>query len=93
MGILSKLFGGSDERKFFNQGMDLYRQGNYKRAAEAFEEVVRIKPNFAEAWGLLGAAYGLGGKFQEAVATSKEAIRLKPDFFAAYNSLGGPISF
>jgi len=93
MGILSKLFGASDERKFFEQGMNYYSVGKYEECAKAFREAVRLKPNFAEAWALLGAAFGLLGKFQESIYASKEAIRLKPDLFQAYNSLGGHISF
>jgi tetratricopeptide (TPR) repeat protein len=89
MGLLSKLFGVPEEKKYFDKGINSYKLGNYEESSKAFEQAIRLNPNFIEAYALLAAAYGLLGKYEESIKASKEAIRLKPDLLPAYNSLGG----
>ena len=46
-----------------------------------------MRPNYAEAWNNIGAAYNKLGRYEEAAAACEEALRLKPDFQLARNNL------
>jgi len=70
------------------QADKFYEAGEYERAAEAYKEAIRLKPDFALAHYCLGLSYGNLGRHQEAAAAFKVAIRLKPDFAEAHSGLG-----
>ena len=53
----------------------------------AAKEAIRLKPDFAEAYNNIAAAYEDLGMWDEAITAAKEAIRLKPDFQLAKNNL------
>jgi tetratricopeptide (TPR) repeat protein len=57
-------------------------------AIAEFREVVRLKPDFAQAHINLGVALRDQGKLTEAIAELREAIRLKPDDAQAHSHLG-----
>ncbi|MGB2938541.1 MAG: tetratricopeptide repeat protein, partial [Phycisphaerae bacterium] len=62
--------------------------GNHELAVEAYQAAIRLKPDFAEAYGGLGAVYIPMCRPAEAVEAFKTAIRLKPDYAEAYYGLG-----
>ncbi|MCL2622307.1 MAG: tetratricopeptide repeat protein, partial [Planctomycetaceae bacterium] len=53
-----------------------------------FTEVIRLKPDDAEAYSSRGDAYDSKGDYDCAIADFTEAIRLKPDDAEAYSSRG-----
>jgi lipoprotein NlpI len=58
------------------------------RAIAFFKLLIRIKPNFADAYCDLGKFYGKLGRYTEAIEVLKDAIRIKPDHAEAHNNLG-----
>jgi tetratricopeptide (TPR) repeat protein len=56
-----------------------YREGDLPRAEAAFREAVRLRPDDAEAWRLLGAVCRALGRPADAAAAFREAVRLRPD--------------
>ena len=62
--------------------------GRNADAARVFGEIVRIKPDLAEAHGNLGLALIRIGRFSEAAAAEEQALRLQPDLPEAANILG-----
>ncbi|MEE9488482.1 MAG: tetratricopeptide repeat protein, partial [Candidatus Brocadiales bacterium] len=64
----------------FQQGVSHAKAGQYELAIEEFEEVVRLKPDWAEAHGHLGNAYAHEGRYDLAKKQFKRAIRIKPDY-------------
>ena len=48
----------------------------------------KAQPKEPMAWGTLGVAYCVLGRYQEAVKALKEALRLKPDYAEAWANLG-----
>ena len=61
-------------RVLLEQGKESYRTDQDEKAAEAFEQAVKLDPNLAEAEFRLGLAYEALGKTQEAEETYKKAI-------------------
>jgi tetratricopeptide (TPR) repeat protein len=75
-------------------GMVLVRQGNtalndrdYDAAIAAFNEAIRLDPNYAPAFYDRGVAYGKKDDYDRAISDYNEAIRLSPTA-AAFNSRG-----
>ena len=57
--------------------------------AEAnYRQLLRRKPDDAEAYNNMGTVLQAKGKLEEAVASYQQAVRLKPDFANALNNLG-----
>ena len=77
----------------FNPAASLCRIGKYRRskgnlddALSHFDEAIRIKPDFAEAWYHRGITWCMKGEYDKAAADFDEAIRLKPDYAEARNN-------
>jgi tetratricopeptide (TPR) repeat protein len=64
----------SQARVYLDQGKELYRTDQDEKAAEAFQEAIRLDPELAEAHFRLGLAYDAIGKAQEAENAYKKAI-------------------
>ena len=61
-------------RVFLDQGKELYRTDQDEQAVEAFQEAIKIDPEFAEAHFRLGLAYDAVGKENEAEDAYKKAV-------------------
>ena len=64
-----------------------YREGRYVESVAASRAALKLRPDYAEAWNNIGAAYNKLGRYEEAAAACEEALRLKPDFQLARNNL------
>ena len=58
------------------------------RAIEDYTKAIELKPNLAEAYNNLGAAYSDKGEYDRAVADYTKAIELKPNLAETYNNRG-----
>ena len=61
-----------------NKGIALDSQGKYDEAIKAYDEAIRLDPNYADAWNNKGIALDDQGKYDEAIKAYDEAIRLDP---------------
>jgi len=73
-----------------NQGVALETQSKYDEAINAFDEAIRINPQFPEAWNNKGMAlkHKAQGEYDEALAAFDEAIRINPQFADAWAGKG-----
>ena len=71
-----------------DRGVELFINEKYEEAAQHFEEAVKLKPDFVEAYDHLGLALASNRKFEKAIRYFNKAIDLKPDFVEAYDHLG-----
>jgi tetratricopeptide (TPR) repeat protein len=69
-------------------GYKAYQSRKYDQAVSAYEEAIRLKPDYANAWNNLGAAYYGLGQYQQAISSEQEAIRLEPDSAESWYNLG-----
>ena len=74
---------------FYNRGIAYRNQGQFDRAIDDYDQALRLRPVFAEAWNDRGVAHHLKGDNGRAAADFSEAIRLKPDYAAAWFNRGG----
>ena len=58
-----------------------------RESIAASRAALALRPNYAEAWNNIGAAYNKLGRYEEAAAACEEALRFKPDFELARNNL------
>jgi tetratricopeptide (TPR) repeat protein len=69
-------------------GRAWFLQRQVNEAIRELQEVVRLNPDFAEAYCNLGRAYVSQGQLDEAIAYYQKALDVRPDYVAAHNSLG-----
>ena len=70
-------------------GLSLKYQGG--NALHAFRNVVKLRPEDAEAYFNLGTVQQGQGLLEEAADSYRQVIRLKPDHVGAYNNLGNTL--
>jgi Tfp pilus assembly protein PilF len=68
-------------------GIIFWQTGKFDDAAQQLREVVRLKPDYAEAFYTLGTVYKQAGKLPEAAEALRKALRLQPDFAGAHTTL------
>jgi tetratricopeptide (TPR) repeat protein len=78
----------NDPNTWNNKGKTLYRLGEYDEAIKAFDEAIRLDPNYAKAWNNKGIVLKNQGKYDEAIKAFDEAIRLDPTIAATWNNKG-----
>jgi len=75
-------------KSWYDKGNALYRQGKYDEAVPAYDEAIRLDPNYIHAWNNKGLALNSQGKYDEAIQAYDEAIRLDPNYANAWNHKG-----
>ncbi|MCM3869826.1 MAG: VWA domain-containing protein [Pyrinomonadaceae bacterium] len=70
------------------QGLALMASEKFKEAIVAFQQAIKIKPDYPDPHYHLGNAYVELGETKKAVEAYKRAIRYKADFALAYDKLG-----
>ncbi|HEU4432653.1 MAG TPA: trypsin-like peptidase domain-containing protein [Pyrinomonadaceae bacterium] len=74
---------------YFNIGLANYYLKQYKDAAEAYRQSIKLDPyNSADAYYALGLVYRDWGKADDEIYAYKQAIKLRPDYTGAYERLG-----
>jgi len=71
-----------------NLGLVLARAGGTREAIPHYQEALRLRPAYAEAWNNLALAQAQLGDVTGAARSLAEAVRLKPRYSAAWSNLG-----
>ena len=77
---------------WYNKGAALSIQGKYDEAIKAYDEAIRLDPNFAMSWNNKGLALIDQGKLNESVEANDEAIKLDPNLVAMPGSIKAMLS-
>ena len=72
---------------YLDLSLERYREERYAESIAASRTALNLRPNYAEAWNNIGAAYNKLGRYREAAAACEQALRCKPDFDLARNNL------
>jgi len=78
----------SDAETFYERGVGSYNQKQYDQAIDAFDNAIRLKPDYAEAFEVRGEAHFQKGQYDLAIKDYDEAIALRPDYEEAIVSRG-----
>jgi len=73
---------------YLNMGTYYYTQGNYDRAVEQFQLMLKANPKDVFTHFVLGYIYDKQNRADLAIQELQEAIRLDPTYINAYNNLG-----
>lgn len=68
---------------WYNRGVKLGDLGRNIEAVSAYDEAVKIKPDFYQAWHDRGIALGKSGKYIDALISYDKALEIAPDDFEA----------
>ncbi len=60
----------------------------YEEAIAAYDQALKLKPDYHHAWNNRGIALGNLGRYEEAIAAYDQALKLKPDYHHAWNNRG-----
>ncbi len=78
------LYDISNEAKLdYNQGVDLYKAGQYERSLAAFKRAVSADPNYTDAYYNMGLILEYLHKDEEALSVFKQIMVRKPDDYEA----------
>ncbi len=77
-----------DARGYFNLGTTLHDQGEHEDALHAFQEAVRLDPQFADAWNNLGETLRDRGEMDEAIRCYQQALAAQADHGRANYNMG-----
>ena len=67
-----------EAQAWFRQGNIMVTTNQYALAIIYYQQAVRLKPDFADAWNNLGSCYGTLGRHQEAAAAFEKALAADP---------------
>src|SRR5262245_40577444 len=74
--------------KMQSDGMRLYKEGKYKDAIEALQQVVNLNLNSFMAYYYLGLSLAADRRYGESIEPLKIALDLQPDYVQAHLALG-----
>jgi uncharacterized protein (TIGR02996 family) len=72
---------------YLNESNALWRAGKFPECIAAAQQALKLKPDFAEAWNNIAAAYGSMAQWDNEIDAATKAIQFKSDFQLAKNNL------
>ncbi len=78
----------NSHRHWVNYGNQLWRMGLTEAAIQAFDEAIKIQPDFYPAWYLRGLALAENAQYQEALTSFDRVLKLEPKFLQVWAEKG-----
>ncbi|WP_420208611.1 tetratricopeptide repeat protein [Candidatus Electronema sp. JC] len=75
------------------QAYQNYQLKRYEEAEAACRKILKIKPDYADYWGILGIFLSNMKRFDEAEAAYRKAIEIKPDHDFCWTTLGSLLHY
>jgi tetratricopeptide (TPR) repeat protein len=74
--------------KLYQKGIAQMSSGQSLQAITTFSEIIRLKPDFAEAWNKRATVYYFVGDLQKSLADCDEVMKRNPNHFGALSGYG-----
>lgn len=74
--------------RHYNEGLEHQKRKDFRGAVRAFEEAIRLREAFPEAWNGLGYALRQQGKYHDALRAYERALTLRPTYAEALEYMG-----
>jgi len=78
---------GAEVQKEFEAGVAASQKGDHQAALAAFEKVLQLMPDSADAYYNMGFTQEKLGNIEKALASYRKAVELRPDYYDAYVAL------
>ena len=78
-------------RAAFDQGIAHGKQGRHEEAESAFREAVRLNPNNATYYRVLGVALAYLKQWEDAAVAYRKALQVDPELADAHHNLGAAL--
>lgn len=72
---------------YLNLSLSYYQERQFEKCIEAAKRVLKLKPDYVEAFNNIGCAYIMLGEYEKAIQACEKSIKLKPDFQLAKGNL------
>jgi tetratricopeptide (TPR) repeat protein len=80
--------GDAEIDRLMASASDEMQGGRYSRAVSILSDVIKQKPEFAEAWNRRATVYYLDGQFEKSIADCHEVLKRNPGHFGALSGMG-----
>ena len=80
------------KEEWLEEGDVLYNLKRYEEALVAYEQAIRLDPNYVLAYDNKGDALYRLKRYEEALVACEQAIRLDPNYVLAYNNKGNALN-
>ena len=70
------------------RGTEHMQAGRYAEAVDAFTDVTKARPDFAEGWNRRATVYYLDGQYERSIADCHEVLKRNPRHFGALSGMG-----
>jgi len=70
-----------------NRSAEFCRAGKYQQCLDAADQILRVRPRWAEAWGNRSVALFSMRRWDEGIQAARQALIIKPDYTAAKQNL------
>ena len=87
-----KLISLKPKEEWLKEGFTLNALKRYEEALAAYDQAIRLDPNYAKAYNGKGVALRDLKRYEEALAAFEHAIRLNPNDANAYHGKGNALS-
>ncbi|PWB51934.1 MAG: hypothetical protein C3F06_09750, partial [Candidatus Methanoperedenaceae archaeon] len=74
--------------EWYNEGVYLGQSGKFNEAIIAYDEALKINPQYADAWYNKGIALCKLKKYEEAIKAYDEALKINPQYADPWNNKG-----
>jgi serine/threonine protein kinase len=79
------------KEQWLEEGYALLNLKRYEEALVAYEQAIRLDPNYASAYHKKGEALYTLKRYEEALVAYEQALRLNPNYAYAYNNKGNAL--
>jgi tetratricopeptide (TPR) repeat protein len=78
----------NSDQAWYNLGISYSDTKQHPQAINAYQQALRINPEYAKAWANLGITYSDTQQYLQAIDAYQQALRIKPELVNAWGNLG-----